>query len=55
MLRAMRQDDRDNALELLKFFASTLYGEETAVWLQENWEYIEHWHMMLIEALKNYS
>ena len=55
MLSTMENDERDKALELFKPFAGTLYGQETAVWLLENWEYIEPWHLKLIEALKDSS
>jgi hypothetical protein len=50
----MKYDERDKALGIFKYFAATVYGDEPAMWLQENWEYIEPWHMKLIEALKNY-
>ena len=54
MLSAMKYDERERALELFKFFAATVYGDEPAMWLLENWEYIEPWHMKLIEALKKH-
>ena len=54
MLNAMKYEEREKALRLFRFFAATVYGDEPALWLQENWEYIEPWHMKLIEALKRY-
>ena len=54
MLNAMKYDEREKALEIFKFVAASVYGDEAAMWLHENWEYIEPWHMKLIEALKRY-
>jgi hypothetical protein len=54
LLNAMKYDERDKALGIFKYFAATVYGDEPAMWLQENWEYFEPWHMKLIKTLKNY-
>jgi len=54
-LNGMGKSERDEALDLFKLFASKMYGKDIALWLINNWKYVEPWHFKLIEHLRGRS
>jgi hypothetical protein len=40
-MKTTDEQEMEKALSLFKVFAAKLYGYDVALWMEENWQYIE--------------
>lgn len=43
-LGGMKNNEREEVLDLLKVFVIKMYGKNIGLWLTKNWESLELWH-----------